>query len=50
MPTTQSKDTKAAAGQPKQPVIPDGKSELPTDLPGFPVSGGSDPVPSGDPK
>lgn len=47
MPTTQSKETKATAAQPKQPIVPDGKSKLPTDLPDFPVSDPSDPGPSG---
>jgi len=47
MPTTQSKETKATVAQPKPPVVPDGKSKLPTDIPDFPVTDPNDPGSSG---
>jgi hypothetical protein len=47
MTTTQDKDPKATAAQPKQPTVPDGKSKLPTDLPDFPVTDTTDPGSSG---
>lgn len=52
MSNTQNKETQSIAAQPKQSVVPDGKSKLPDVLPDFPGDnpGGSGPSTSPMPK
>jgi hypothetical protein len=49
MSNTQNTEPKTASQPKHSPTVPDGKSKLPTDLPEFPVTGGSDSGPSSGP-
>jgi hypothetical protein len=49
MSNTQNTEPKTISQPKHSPTAPDGKSKLPTDLPEFPVSGGSDSGPSSGP-